>query len=218
MFEPSIGQSQQIGHSCGSGFALRRVLVKGKFLLSAFASCALALGFSMSSAAQVAKPATDAVAELQRYEAYVTAAYSSANQVKGSSALIGFNAGVDAKLKKWFGGTVDFGQYANSTGVAKPTVTTLLAGPEFYIPSGNLTGFAHVLFGGAHTGGVTTNPDISFAYGVGGGFQYAVSPHLSIRVSGDGIRSSFTAIPFVLGDSPHSRLNARATGGIAYRF
>lgn len=192
--------------------------MKGKFLLFVFAFCALALSFSTTTLCQVAKPATDAVVEFQRYEAYVTAAYSSANQVKGSSALIGFNAGVDAKLKKWFGGTVDFGQYANSTGVAKPTVTTLLAGPEFYIPSEKLTGFVHVMFGGAHTGGVLTKPDISFAYGVGGGFEYAVSPHLAIRVSGDGIRSSFTAIPFVAGDSPHSRLNARATGGIAYRF
>ena len=192
--------------------------MKGKFLVFVLASCALALSFSMPTLAQVAKPATDAVVELQRYEAYVTAAYSSANQVKGSSALIGFNAGVDAKLKKWFGGTVDFGQYANSTGVAKPTVTTFMAGPEFYIPSEKLTGFVHVLFGGAHTGGVLTQPSISFAYGVGGGFEYSVSPHLAIRVSGDGIRSSFTAIPFVAGDSPHGRLNARATGGIAYRF
>jgi hypothetical protein len=186
--------------------------------LSVFAVSALALGFSMSSTAQVAKPATDAVVEFQRYEAYITAAYSSANQVKSSSALIGFNAGANAKLKKWFGGTADFGQYANSTGTAKPTVTTLLAGPEFYIPSGNLTGFVHVLFGGAHTGGVATNPDISFAYGVGGGFEYSVSKRLAIRVSGDGITSSFTSIPYVAGDSPHSHLNARATGGIAYRF
>jgi hypothetical protein len=188
--------------------------VKGKFLLSVFA-----LVLPVSLAAQVAKPVAAADANtFQRYEVFAGAAYSSANQVKGSSALVGANVGVDAKLKKWFGGTADFGYYTGSHGVATPTVTTFMAGPEFYIPADNLTGFVHVLFGGAHTAGVGAKPDISFAYAVGGGFSYAVSPRFAVRVAGDGIVSSFVLDPLNQGFSPHSRLNARATLGVAYRF
>jgi len=66
--------------------------VKGKFLLSVFA-----LVLPVSLAAQVAKPTTAAEANtFQRYEVFAGAAYSSANQVKGSSALVARNVGVDA--------------------------------------------------------------------------------------------------------------------------
>src|ERR1700690_194468 len=102
---------------------LRRVLVKGKFLLSAFA-----LILPMSAAAQVAKPAaTDLPDKLLRYEAFGGVDYSGANQVKSSSALIGGNVGLSAKLVKWFGATVDFGDYATSAtnhGLVKPNQTT----------------------------------------------------------------------------------------------
>src|ERR1700761_7374883 len=108
-------------------------------------------------AAQVAKPAaTDAKYDFSRYEAYGAFAYSGADQVKSSSALLGVNVGVQAKLKRWFGANADFGDYfaqASSNGLVKPTVTTFMAGPEFYIPADNITGFLHVLFGGQHTGG-----------------------------------------------------------------
>ena len=188
--------------------------MKGKFLLSVFT-----LLLPMSLAGQVAKPtAADTTNALERYEIFAGADYSSANQVKSSSALIGFNAGGDAKLAKWFGGTADFGYYSYSHGLAKPTVTTFLAGPEFYIPADSLTGFVHVLFGGAHTAGVGAKPDISFAYAIGGGFEYRLTKHLAARVSGDGILSSFVLDPDNQGFSPHTRVNPRASGGVAYRF
>jgi hypothetical protein len=190
-------------------------LVKGKFLLSVFG-----LLLPMSLAGQVAKPtAVDAPAALERYEVFAGVDYSSANQVKSSSALIGFNAGGDAKLVKWFGGTADFGYYSFAHhGDVKPTVTTFLAGPEFYIPADALTGFVHVLFGGAHTANVGARPDISFAYAIGGGFEYALTKRLAVRVSGDGILSSFVLDPNNLGDSPHTRVNPRASAGVAYHF
>lgn len=192
--------------------------MKGKFLLSVVALL-LPVSLPLCLSAQVEKPAvTNAAPEFSRYEIFAGAAYSSANQVKGSSALIGGNIGMSARLKKWFGGTVDFGEYANSSGIAKPTVTTFMAGPEFSVPADNLTGFIHVLFGGAHTGGVGAKPDISLAYAVGGGFEYAVSPKWAIRVAGDGIYSSFVLDPTNQGFSPNRRLNARATGGVSYRF
>jgi opacity protein-like surface antigen len=195
---------------------LRRVLVKGKFLLSV-----LAFVLPMSLAAQVAKPTVDVVPAFQRYEVFAGVDYMAANQVKSSSALIGGNGGVSAKLVKWFGGTVDFGDYptsATSHGLVKPSVTTFLAGPEFYIPADNLTGFIHVMFGGQHTGNVGSEPDIAFAYAVGGGFEYTVKGRWAVRISGDGIRSSSVLDPNKVGFSPHPFTNARATAGVAYHF
>lgn len=188
--------------------------MKGKFLLSAFA-----LFLPVSLSAQVAKPAAaDTAPAFTRYEVFGGADYSSANQVKSSSALIGGNVGASAKLAKWFGGAVDFGEYGDSHGLVSPTVTTFMAGPEFYIPADSLTWFLHVLFGGAHTGGVGAKPDVSFAYAIGGGFEYTLSKHWAARVSGDGVFSSFVEDPDNLGYSPHTRVNARASGGVAYRF
>jgi hypothetical protein len=191
--------------------------VKGTFLLSA-----VAMFLPMTLVGQVSKPATDAPPPLSKYEVFAGVDYSSANQVKGSSPLVGFNLGASAKLIKWFGGTVDVGDYlANTTSTthANPTQTTILAGPEFYIPADSLTGFIHVLLGGAHNGGITGGkPDFSFAYGVGGGFEYAFNKKLSLRISGDGIVSSYVIDPNNVGYSPHSHSNARATAGVAYHF
>jgi hypothetical protein len=187
--------------------------VKGKFLLSA-----VAMLFPVSMMGQILKPATDAPLEFQRYEVFAGADYSGANQAKSSSALIGGNVGVSAKLKRWIGGSADFGYYSFSHGDVKPTVTSFLAGPEVYIPADNLTGFFHVLLGGEHTAGIGAKPDVSFATGVGGGFEYAFNRRLSLRISGDGIFSSFVEDPQNLGNSPHLRVNARASGGVAYHF
>src|SRR5580698_6108028 len=190
---------------------LRRSLVKGKFLLSVFAFL-----LPMSLAAQVAaKPVEDTAPAFNRYEIFAGVDYMGANQVKSSSALIGGNVGVSAKLVKWFGGTVDFGDYgasATSNGLVKPTATTFMAGPEFYIPADSITGFFHVLMGGAHTGGVGSKPDIAFSYAIGGGFEYAVKTHWAVRVSGDGVIWSSVLVPDDnSGYSPHRHVDARAS-------
>lgn len=191
--------------------------MKCKFLLS-IAAVLIPMSLPAVLSAQVASIPADAIPTLERYEVYAGFAYSGANQVKGSSALYGFNIGGEAKLKKWFGANVDFGQYQSSTGVAKPTVTTFLAGPEFYIPSGNLTGIGHVLFGGSHTGNVGATPDIAFTYAVGGGFEYKVGRRFSVRVTGDDILAATVIDPTNQGYSQHTHANPRASFGIAYRF
>jgi hypothetical protein len=189
--------------------------VKGKFFLSV-----LALFLPVSLAAQV-KPTTpaDTSSGLSRYEIFAGADYISANQVKSSSALIGFNAGGSAKLAKWFGGVVDFGDYPASHGaLVAPTVTTFLAGPEFYIPSGSLTGFVHVMFGGEHTSNASVKPDVAYAYAFGGGVEWAFAKKLSLRLSGDAILAATVQDQDNLGYSPHTRTNGRASAGIAYHF
>jgi len=191
--------------------------VKGKFLLSV-----LGLLMPLSIAAQVAKPAQSAAsADFSRYEVYGAFAYTGVNQVTTASSLLGINVGVQAKLKRWFGANADFGDYfaqGSSNGIEKPTVTSLMAGPEFYIPADNITGFIHVLFGGEHTANVGEKPDIAFAYSIGGGFEYALSPKWSARVAGDAVRAAFVQDPTNLGYSPHWHTNPRATIGVAYRF
>jgi hypothetical protein len=189
-------------------------LVKGKFFLSV-----LALFLPVSLSAQVTTPtAADTSSALSRYEVFADADYMGANQVQSSSALIGFDVGGSAKLAKWFGGTVDFGQYSYGHGLAKPTTDTFLAGPEFYIPSESLTGFFHVLFGGEHTGNASIKPDVSYAYAFGGGVEWAFKKHLSLRLAGDAILSATTQDINNLSYSPHTHSDARASGGIAYHF
>lgn len=190
---------------------------------SNFESSSLAGPAAQPAAQSTAKPvAADLPEKLLRYEVFAGVDYSGDNQVKSASALIGGNVGLSAKLVKWFGATVDFGDYgkqATSVGLVKPNQTTFLAGPEFYIPADNITGFVHVLMGGAHTGGVPGTPDVSFAVGGGGGFEYTFHKRLALRISGDGIRSSFQAESGGVNyASPHPHTNARASAGIAWHF
>lgn len=193
--------------------------MKGKFLLSLAGVLLPASMMVQAAAAQVAPPAKPATTvDFSRYEAYGAFAYSGADQVTTTSALIGADVGAQVKLKRWFGANADFGWYGHSTGVEKPTVTSFLAGPEFYIPADNITGFLHVLFGGEHTGGVGEKPEVAFAFAIGGGFEYGFSKHLSARIAGDDINAAFVQDPTNLGYSPHRHNNPRATIGVSYRF
>jgi hypothetical protein len=100
-----------------------------------------------------------------------------------------------------------------------PSVDMVLVGPVLHADLiGPLGGFFHVLLGGAHTGGESMTPNVSFAGGVGGGLEYKLSPRFSLRASGDDIASSFVSDPDKLGYSPHERRNSRATFGVVYKF
>jgi len=83
---------------------------------------------------------------------------------------------------------------------------------------GPVGGFVHGLLGGAHTGGESMTPNISFAGGAGGGLDYQLSPRFSLRVSSDDVTSSFVSDPNKLGYSPHAHRNLRASVGVVYKF
>jgi hypothetical protein len=74
--------------------------------------------------------------------------------------------------------------------------------------------------GGEHTGGESMTPNISFAGGVGGGAEYKLSTHFSLRASGDYIGQSFSVSgnSAALGYSPHRTWDPRAGLGAVYRF
>lgn len=171
------------------------------------------------------KPLVRQTGPVFKYRAFAGWGYTSINQVNGSrSGLQGVDASITRDWGKYFGLTAQGGHYAwavsssNST-VGSPSVDLFLAGPEFHAELyDKLTGFVHGMMGVAHTGGVKIAPSASFAGGLGLGMDYAITPRLALRLSGDDIGSSFTVVPYQTGYSPHRRWNAHASFGLVYKF
>ncbi len=198
--------------------------MKSKLLLSILAA-ASAIVIPISAVGQVApeRPPKDLTGPDYKYEAYVGWGYTSLNQVNQSrSGLQGVSASVMRSFGDHFGVKVDGGHYqwnVTATNPGNPTVDMFLAGP---VVRGVLfekwSAYAQGLLGGVHTGGVSIQPDVSFAGGVGVGLDYNKNARWSIRAFGDDIGSSFTLVPFQQGFSPHMRWNARAGVGVVYHF
>lgn len=194
-------------------------------LLLSIVAVASALAVPMAARGQVApdRPPKDLSEPVYKYQAYVGWGYTSLNQVNQSrSGLQGVSGSIMRGFGDHFGLKLDGGHYAwsvTATNTGNPTVDLFLAGPVIH---GNLfekwSGFAEGLLGGAHTGGVSIQPNVSFAGGIGVGLDYNFKPRWSLRMSGDDIGSSFTLVPFQPGYSPHMRWNARGGIGLAYRF
>jgi hypothetical protein len=164
-----------------------------------------------------------------KYSVYGGLGFSALNQVNFSrSGLFGADVYVTRNFGKYFGVVADGSYYRypytspvvqNST--MKPSVESVLFGPELHATLiGKYGGFVHGLIGGEHTAGTSQTPNISFAGGMGGGLEYALSPRLSVRASGDYIGASFsvTGNSKALGYSPHKTWNDRASIGVMYRF
>jgi len=160
-----------------------------------------------------------------KYEIFAGYGYTSLNQVNQSrSGLQGVNLSVTRDWGKYFGVTADGAYYKYplvSGNPGDPSVDAVLFGPvvhaELY---GKVSGFAHALLGGEHSGGEHQTPNISFAGGVGIGMDYKLSQHLSLRAAGDDIMSSFSLINNTpeLAYSPHRTRSSRATFGVVYKF
>jgi hypothetical protein len=158
-----------------------------------------------------------------KYEVYLGYGYTSLNQVSQSrSGLGGINGSFMRVINDHLGVKVDGGHYlwdVTATNAGHPTVDMYLGG---VVVRGNLfqkwSAYAEGLIGGEHTGGVSIQPDVSFAGGVGIGLDYNKNERWSIRAYGDDIGSSFTLTPYQPGFSPHTHWNARAGIGLAYHF
>ena len=198
--------------------------MKSKLLISLVAA-ALALVVPTAAVSQIApeKPPKDVTGPVFKYDAYVGYGYTSLNQVNQSrSGLQGVSASVTRYFGDHFGVKADGGYYAwkvTASNPGSPKVNMVLVGP---VVRGNLfekwSGYAEGLFGGVHTGGVSIQPDISFAGGFGVGVDYNRSARWSVRVFGDDIGSAFTIQPYQSGYSTHMRWNARAGIGLVYHF
>jgi hypothetical protein len=202
--------------------------LKRTFLLSILAVVPAAL-MPLAAAGQVESPraaaSLDQVAPSFKYEAYVGYGYTSLNQLNLSrSGLQGVNLSITRDWGKYFGLTAEgaYYKYAIASGnPGTPSVETVLFGPVIHANLYGPTGiFFRGLMGGEHTGGESMTPNISFAGGVGGGMEYKLSTHFSLRASGDIIGQSFSVSGNspALGYSPHRTWDSRASFGAVYRF
>jgi hypothetical protein len=201
--------------------------LKRTLLLSLLAVVPVAL-MPLAAAGKIApdrKPATEGDQPSYKYEVFAGFGYTGLNQVNNSrSGLMGVNLSVTRDWGKYFGITADgaYYKYAIKTGnPGTPSVDTVLFGPVIHAELlGRTSMFVHALLGGAHTGGESMTPNISFAGGMGGGLEYRLSKHLAVRASGDYIASSFSVSGNSpsLGYSPHKVWNPHAAFGVVYKF
>lgn len=207
--------------------------MKSKFsftIWAALAAALLPLAALSQAAPETGSAPADRTESPAKYEIFAGGGYVSLNQVPQSRyGLFGETISVTRDWGKYFGVTVDGGNYSHSTtgtngNPGNPSVTMVLAGPVLHAHIYERTSVLfHVLLGGVHTGGEDTNgevttPDVSFAGGVGVGLEYKVKGRFSVRAYGDDIASSFGIGPVGEGFSPHMRRNARASFGVVYSF
>jgi hypothetical protein len=187
----------------------------------------------LSAASQVAPdrkaPTAGESVPSYKYEVYAGYGYTSLNQVNTSRyGLQGAELSVTRDWGNHVGIIADGAFYkyplrssASNPNPGNPSVDSVLFGPVFSANLyGRTSGFIRALIGGEHSGGESQTPNISFAGGIGGGLDYSLSPHLTLRASGDDIGASFSLINNspALNYSPHRRWNSRASFGVVFKF
>jgi hypothetical protein len=194
-------------------------------MLLSMAAAIPALLMPLAASCQLAKEKAPAstTEPTYKYEAFAGFGYTSINQVNQSeSGLGGVSLSFTRDFGRYFGVTAEGGHYLFSitrSNPTKPTVDQILVGPVFHAPLyDNVSIFVHGLIGAVHTGGISIQPDESFAGGIGVGLDYSLSPHFGLRAYGDDIGSAFTITPYQSGDSPHTTWSAHAAIGVTYKF
>lgn len=127
----------------------------------------------------------------------------------------GWNAALTGYFNPNFGITADFsGAYKSESGVSVKSYSYLF-GPTLRGHMDKASPFVHALFGGVHEsanasglGGLGS--DSSFAYAIGGGFDYDMSPNVAVRVA----QFDFLGTRF----GGETQKNFRYSGGIVFRF
>jgi len=160
-----------------------------------------------------------------RLEVFAGYSYLQGNTgVRGADGfhLHGGSASAAYNVNNWLSGVADFGGYSNGnlfrTG-ASGTISTYLFGPRVsYRHYRKITPFGQVLFGTAHTNSstfATTRSQNAFAMIVGGGVDYKLLDHVSIRpVQADYLMSRFSV--GTLGSQTQN--NVRLSTGFVVRF
>jgi outer membrane immunogenic protein len=136
--------------------------------------------------------------------------------LNGGSASIAYNA------TTWLSGVADFGGYHNGNILGtntNGTLSTYLFGPRVsYRRFRRLTPFGEALFGVAHASARVTgasSSDHAFATAIGGGVDFKLSDHISIRPAKvDYLMSRFKET----GSSAQTQNNLRVSTGIVLRF
>ncbi|HEX6878746.1 MAG TPA: outer membrane beta-barrel protein [Terriglobales bacterium] len=127
----------------------------------------------------------------------------------------GWNAAVSGYFNQNFGITADFsGAYKSEAG-ASLNVYSYMFGPTLRAPMEKATPFVHALFGGARanasaSGFGSLGSDSAFAYAIGGGFDYDMSPNVAVRV----VQFDYLGTRF----GGENQKNFRYSGGIVFKF
>jgi len=140
-----------------------------------------------------------------------------------SFSLNGGSASVAYHINSWLSGVADFGGYNNSSVLGSgvnSTLSTYLFGPRVSAHRfGRVTPFGEVLFGVAHTGNTflnVTNSQTPFAMTVGGGFDYRLSSHFSLRAAKvDYLLTRFSEVNTA---TQQTQNNLRVSTGVVFHF
>ena len=125
-----------------------------------------------------------------------------------SASLNGWEFSGEYNWNKYLGGVGDIGADYGKWGGVGITVHTYLFGPQISYPW-RISPFAHVLLGAGHRSGSGLN-NTSFAYAIGGGFDYKLAPSFYWRViQGDYLPTHFFGA---------KQSNTRFSTGIVFRF
>jgi opacity protein-like surface antigen len=140
-----------------------------------------------------------------------------------SFSLNGGSASVAYNFNGWLSGVADFGGYHNTNILGSggsDTLSTYLFGPRVsYRRLGRITPFGQVLFGVAHTGRAlldSTNSQNAFAMTVGGGFDYRLTSHWSVRPAQ--VEYLLTRFNEFTDPRAQSQNNLRFSTGVLFRF
>jgi hypothetical protein len=144
--------------------------------------------------------------------AHCQATYSAAAIVCESfsgktSNLSGWNASVEKKYLRYFGGVADFSRQYGGV-----TQSSFLFGVRGSAAIGRVRLFAEALFGAVHSqekGSAGSKSDTSFAEALGGGVDFRLMRLLSWRMQADDLKTSVAAV------EQHS---VRLSSGLAVRF
>jgi len=164
--------------------------------------------------------------ERKTIDVFAGYSYVRANPVTAGADGFNLNSGsasVAYNVNSWLSGVADFGGYANTnilnSGVGG-TLSTYLFGPRVsYHRYSRVTPFGEVLFGVAHTAAdvlVTPNSQNAFAMTIGGGIDYRLNQHFSIRPAKvDYLLTRFNEFNTTKAQSQN---NLRVSTGIVFRF
>jgi hypothetical protein len=161
--------------------------------------------------------------------------------VRFNFAAAGFNANggsdeVTYNFNSAIGLAGDFGGYHVGSRNGSGTVFTYLFGPKFTYREGNWSPFIHTLFGGAWLGAsvpevcvvpavgpqgtactVSSTSFNAFSMALGGGTDYRVSDHVSIRLFDiDYLMTRFNAAS--VGGTNNTQSNIRVSTGVVFHF
>ncbi len=148
--------------------------------------------------------------------------YPSSTGTIGSVGLNGGNASIAYKATPWLSAVADFGGYTDSDvfhSGSSSTTSTYLFGPRVsFHHIWRIHPFAEALFGVAHDDARlfdTANSHKAFAAALGGGFDFRISHHFSLRpLDVDYLPSRFPELAV----GRQTQNNLRASTGIVFHF